>query len=297
MKDSIIATGLSGMVGDRIARVLADSYGFQDLSLETGVDITDPGVLEEAFKQTDARICLHLAAITDVDACERAESQGENSVVWKVNVEATENVARLAAEHGIYLVYISTEFVFDGKKPVGELYTETDTPEPINWYGMTKYLGEQRVVESGAQALTVRIASPYRTPFESKRDFVRALRARLEENKPVKAVADGRFSPTLVTDIAEGLRLLFENQPTGILHLVGSNQLSPYEASVLIAELYGLPIELVSETTNEAYFTGRARRGLNLALSNQKVLEMGVQMRSFAQGLEFIRFGEDVGES
>lgn len=289
MKSSIIATGLSGMVGSRLAELLADEHEFENLSLETGVDITNFSLLEKIFNQSRAKICLHLAAVTNVDGCEEQKELGEKSLAWKVNVEATGEIARLCQTKNIYLISISTEFVFAGTKPVGQLYTEDDQPKPVNWYGQTKLLGEERVQRDSRDSLIVRIASPYRDNCSDKLDFVRAIKSRLEQKQPTKAIADGMFTPTLVDDLAYGLKKLIQIRPLGILHLVGSSSLSPLAAAREIAEVYSLDKNLIVPITNEEYFQGRAARGKNLALSNVKAKSLGMKMRSFSEGIRYLK--------
>jgi dTDP-4-dehydrorhamnose reductase len=291
MKSPIIATGLSGMVGSRLAELLADEWQFENLSLETGVDITNFALLEKKFSQSPAKVCFHLAAVTDVDGCEKQKEQGEESLAWKVNVEATGEIARLCRTNNIYLVYISTEFIFAGTKPLGQLYSENDSPNPINWYGQTKLMGEKGVQKNSQDYLIVRLASPYRDDFPEKLDFARAIRACLEQSQTVNAISDGMFTPTLVDDFARGLRKIVQIRPQGILHLVGSEPLSPLAATQEIADLYGFGKDLILPITNQEYFQkqGRALRGKNLAMSNTKAESLGIKMKSFSEGMRYLK--------
>lgn len=289
MKIPVLGTGLSGMVGCRLVELLKKDFEFTDLSLETGVDITDFARLKERFGQSPAQVCLHLAALTSVDGCEQEKNQGRESLAWKINVASTQEIASLAKEKGMYLIYVSTEFVFDGQKPPRQKYDENDQPNPINWYGQTKHQGEIAVQKSGAKFSIVRIASPYRNDFPLKLDFVRAIRRRFDQGQVVQAIVDSRFTPTLVDDLAPAVKFLIQSQPQGILHLVGSEPLSPKEAAALIARTFGYSPDLIEPITNEAYFAGRAQRGLNLALANEKAKNYGLVLRSFPQGLSYLR--------
>lgn len=288
MKPQIIGTGLAGMVGSRLVELLSPHWQFEDLSLEKGFDITNFSQLKRRFDQTKAEICLHLAAVTNVDQCEEERDLGGKSLSWRVNVQAAGEIAKLTRVRGIYLIYISTEFVFDGTKLIGQTYNEDDQPHPINWYGETKYRGELAVKEKAEKFLIVRIASPYQRAYPHKKDFARAIQDQLAKGVVVKAVADSRFSPTLVDDLALALATIFQTRPRGLLHLVGANPLSPFEAALKIAQTYQLNSELVKPVSNQEYFLGRAQRGLNLALSNEKAAGMGITMRSFEEGLKVI---------
>ena len=229
---------------------------------------------------------MHLAAKTDVDGCEDDKRFGEQGEAWRVNVLGTSTVAEICREAGKKIIYISTDFVFDGKKPEGDYYSEEDIPNPTNWYAVTKYEGEKAVEKSGADYLILRIAYPYRAEFELKKDFVRNIKDRLKDGEEVMAVTDQLFCPTFIDDLAPVLDKLFENGSFGIYHAVGSPPITPFDASISIAEVFGLDKTLVKPTTREEFFKGRAERPFNLSLSNDKIEKLGVRMRSFQEGLE-----------
>jgi len=95
---NIIGTGLSGLVGSRVVELLGSRHTFEDLSLDTGVDITNPSTVEERIKKSDAQWVFHFAAKTDVDGAEKERSLGENSPTWIVNVTATENIVSICRD-------------------------------------------------------------------------------------------------------------------------------------------------------------------------------------------------------
>ena len=177
----ILGTGLSGLVGTRVTELLADKYEFEDLSLDTGVDITDKDLVDKAFVKSDASIVLHMAALTDVDVCEREaqsakrKTQNKSGICWRTNVLGTRNIAELANRYEKKLIYISTDFIFDGEN---SSYSEQSRPNPINWYGQTKYEAEKIVQESNNKVLIARLAFPYRAHFK-KDDVVRFFLNRL----------------------------------------------------------------------------------------------------------------------
>jgi len=151
MKKKIIGTGLSGLVGSRIRELTNDKFHWVDFSLETGIDILDFSLLKEAFEtHKDAEGVVHLAAFTDTNAAwqQRGDKKG---LCYRLNVEGTRNIVDLCRRYKKYLVYISTDFVFDGKKKGA--YSEEDKPDPIEWYGYTKFLGEQVVEKVASKRL------------------------------------------------------------------------------------------------------------------------------------------------
>lgn len=281
----IIGTGLDGLVGSRIVDLLNSKHKFENLSISTGVDITNRKVVLEKIKNSNAEVVLHMAAKTNVDSCELDKVLGEKGDAWKINVTGTQNIVDACLQSDKKIIYISTDFVFDGTR---KSYFEEDMPNPLNWYAKTKYEGEKIVQNSKNPWIIIRIAYPYRVSFE-RLDFVRAILKRLQEGLPVAGVIDHIFTPTYIDDIALAIDSLIENSSEGIYHVVGSQSLTPYDASLLIAKEFDLGTSLISQTTRSEFFNNRAPRPFQLALKNDKIEKLGVRMRTFEEGLREIR--------
>ncbi len=289
-KPQIIGLGLSGLIGSRITELLSDKYSFVGLSRSTGVDVTNSASLTKIKDYPDADFVLNLAAKADVDGCEEDKGLNEEGEAWKVNTEGSKNVAEICRETGKKLIYISTDFVFDGKIGEEEKYNENDLPNPINWYGKTKYEGERTVEESGADFIIARLAYPYRANSDIKMDFFRTILENLQQGIEVKAVTDHIFCPTFIDDIVFAIESLIKNDGMGIYHIVGSASLTPYEAALIIAKVFDLPQDLIKQVTREEFFKDRAPRPFNLALENAKIKQLGVKMKGFEEGLEYIKY-------
>jgi len=283
----IVGTGLSGLVGSRIQELLTD-YEFEDISRRTGTNITDKEAVLNRIKNSPAEVVLHLAAKANVDACEQDKHLGENGEAWQINVVGTENVVAAVKATGKRLIFISTDFVFDGENPPVGGYTELDIPSPINWYAQTKYEAEQRVLNEDIASCVVRIAYPYRAAFE-KNDFMRAIKNRLENNQPIAGVIDHTFCPTFTDDIALALDLLITENATGMYHVTGSEKLSPYDGAMTIAEVWNLDKSFISETTRAEYFKDKAVRPFNLSMNNDKLKQLGIHPSTFQEGLRKIK--------
>jgi len=282
----IIGTGLSGLVGSRVVELLKNQYEFENLSLSTGFDITHKRLVEDKITSSNSSIVLHLASKADVDSCEIDKSQGINGEAWKINVEGTRNIMEACRKSGKRIIYFSTDFVFDGNKKDG--YTEEDVPNPINWYAKTKYEGEKLLME-GNQNLILRIAYPYRSRFRRKIDFVRTILNKFKQKSPFYAVYNQVITPTFIDDIAQALDFLIKNKIGGIYHLVGSQSISPYEASILIADVFNLDRSLVKKISREDYFRNRAERPFHLKIKNDKIRKLGIEMKSFKEGLNEVK--------
>lgn len=270
----IALTGASGLVGSRIVELLGNDFDFISLS-QNDMDITDKESVVKKIMNTDFDIFLHLAGYTNVDGAEK-----EKEVALKINRDGTKNVFDAVRQRGKKFIYISTDFVFDGKNPP---YFEDSSPNPISSYGISKYEGE-KVLDEGA--MIVRISYPYRKSFELKKDFVRTIRSLLEQHKPLTMVTDSLMTPTLIDDIAYALKYLFMNFSGGAYHINGADSLSPYDAGKLIAKMYGFDQSLITPTTYEKYFQGKAFRSQYSDMKSKK--NNFYKMKSFKEGLQFI---------
>ena len=267
----IALTGASGLVGSRIVELLDKDFTFVSIP-QNEIDITNKNAVLEKIKNTDFDIFLHLAGYTNVDGAEK-----EKEIALKINRDGTKNVFDAVHQKGKKFVYISTDFVFDGKNPP---YFEDSKPNPISSYGLSKHEGEKVLSED---AMIVRISYPYRKTFEPKKDFVRIIRSLLEQHKPLAMVTDSLMTPTLIDDIAYALKYLFVHFSGGVYHINSSDSLSPYDAGKLIAKTYGLDQNLITPTTYKKYFQGKAFRSQYSDMKSKK--NNFYKMRSFEEGL------------
>lgn len=288
-KQKILIIGGSGLVGSRIIELLSPEYDFQEESLKTGFDITQPESVIAKIAETDAPVVLHLAAKADVDGCEKDKALGKEGDAWKINVEGTRNVVSACIQHNKKIMYISTDFVFGGEDTPEAGYSEENQPNPLGWYAETKYEGEKIVQSASVPWCIVRIAYPYRAQFEEKKDFVRVFKSLLEQGKQLQLITDHINSPILIDDIAIGLDLLIAQQATGIYHVTGSSAHSPYEEGILVAKTFGLDEALIGKTTRAEFFKDRAPRPFNLRMNNAKITALGAKIKTFKEGLEEVK--------
>ena len=300
----ILVTGLTGLVGSRLTELLSDSYEFENVSRKTGVDITNKTAVIQKIISSDAQIILHLAAKTDVDGCEEdkkiddkflSQKNPDNQewigqkTAWVINVFGTQNIAEACKKTDKKLIYISTDFVFDGNKSQDEGYAEEDSQNPINWYGKTKYEGEKIVMNSGLDWIIARLAYPYRASFNNKNDFFRIILQKLKTGQKLNMVTDHVMTPTFIDDFVYAIDSLIKTKQSGVFHTVGSQFMSPFDAATLIAEKFNLDKELISQTSREEYFKDKAQRPFFLGLKNDKIEKMGIKMKTFEEGLGEIK--------
>jgi len=288
---NIIGIGLSGLVGSRITELLGGQDSFEDLSLETGVNILDFSAVEKRISASTAPWIFHFAAYTDVQQAEKEKERGEESVSWKVNVSATKNICQCARNYNKHVLYLSTDYVFDGKD---EAYSEESIANPQGWYAKTKYEGEHAVKELGDLGLVVRIANPYRVKPVGKKDFMHKILERLEQNLPIVAPVNQKMTATYIDDLARAIDLLVINNAHGVYNVPGHDSFSPYEGAVIIAKEFGIDARSVEKTTFEKYFTGRAPIPQYAVLTHDKIEALGVALHTFAQGVAEIKQKEGV---
>lgn len=267
----VAITGSTGLVGSRIMELLHEKFLFVPLS-QPLVDITNKKSVESALSSIEYDTILHLAAYTDVD-----KAQYDQNSAHDVNVIGTNNIFSAAQTQKKPMIYISTDFVFDGNRPP---YLETSIPQPISVYGETKYEAEKIVQKN---AMIVRISYPYKAQCLEKKDFVHKIKEQLTHGNTLHMVHDSLITPTYIDDIAYALSYLIENYTPQIFHVVGTHTLSPYDAGLLIARTFGLNKQLIHPASFASFFQNRAQRP---QFSDMKSAENTFYtMKTFEQGL------------
>jgi dTDP-4-dehydrorhamnose reductase len=284
---NIIGTGLSGLVGSRIVELLSSLYTFEDLSLTTGVDITRFDEVEKRLTASKAPWVFHFAAFTDVQGAEKEKEKGNESVAWKVNVEATKNIASICQKLGKHLLYLSTDYVFDGKADVP--YDENALGNPQGWYAKTKYEGEKIVKDLKDLGLVIRLANPYRVNPVGKKDFMHKILERLQQGLPIAAPTNQKMTATYIDDVASGIEKLVAMGKAGVYNIPGADSFSPYEGAMIIAEVFGVDTKHISETTFEEYFANRAPIPQYGILTCDKIESLGIKLHTFREGVTEIK--------
>ena len=284
-KTKVTGIGLTGLVGSRARELTEDVFDWTNLSRSSGVDITDEKSVTDAIEKSDSSVLVHFAAFTDLDEAEKQKND-KNGLCYQINVVGTKNIALSCAKTNKHLIYISTDAVFDGQKKAP--YVETDKSDPINWYGQTKWLGEQAVIDSGCKFTVVRIAYPFRAKFENKKDFVGKLLDKFSKGETLKMFSDTLFTPTYIDDLAKALKTIIQVKPSGIFHVVGSSILSPFRAATEIAGVFGFDSILIKPINLSDYLAEFPRSYPRYAaLSNEKLKrKYGVLMRIFSEALK-----------
>lgn len=212
-----------------------DIQFFTHLIEKVRVDITDYRMLSKVFDRYSPDVVVHMAAYGNVDGCEV-----KRELAWNVNVNGTINVAKLANKYSTQIIYLSTDYVFDGFKGG---YQESDAPNPVNYYGLTKLCGEVAVSSLNIDYSIVRASSIYGFG-PGKKNFAKILVEKLIMMEEVKALVDQYTTPTLASLLAEAIVEIVERQVIGVFHIVGE-RLSRYEFAIKVADALNLDKRLV----------------------------------------------------
>ncbi len=266
----LLITGASGLYGSKLAqlalakKIEVYSSDIQSLSVYGNfvkLDISGKAQVDEAFKNIKPDVVVHAATLTDVDKCET-----NKELAWKVNVEGTKNIVEAAKNSGSFLIYISTDYVFSGEKGG---YKETDKPDPINYYGLTKLKAEE-IIQTQAEYFIARPSVIYgSTPAAGKVNFALWLIETLQKDERVKIVTDQWNTPTLNTNLAEMTLEVMDRRLTGIYHLCGATKVSRYEFAEQIADAFDLDKSLIDKVLS-SQFTWPAKRPMDSSLDTSK---------------------------
>ena len=263
----VLLTGANGQLGRDVVRSgeNIDLVAFSRAEL----DVTNGAQTLAKVKDVRPDVIIHAAAYTAVDDCESSEQ-----LAYDVNAAGTANVATAAAQNASRLIYISTDYVFDGTKPTP--YVEIDQPNPASVYGASKLAGENAVRELGARGLIVRtswVCGLYGS------NMVKTI-LRAAENHPVLTFVDDQIGkPTFTTDLAPVLLTLAQREDSGVMHVTNEGVVSWYEFCRDVLSSAGLDADRVRPCSTEELQPSRpAPRPANSVLENTRFPEIGLPL-------------------
>lgn len=258
----ILITGADGLIGQALQRKLA-SWPEADV-LATGqeasprfqgksggyvaLDVCDHTAVERLFQDFSPTAVVHLAAMSRVESCET-----DRESCWTTNVEATANLAKQCKYQRARLVFLSTDFLFDGQNGP---YTESDYPAPINAYGRSKQAAENAMRLSGLNEWTsMRTSLVFGTGKDLKRPNITTLMIReLRAGRSFVAAIDQFRSPTYAPDLADGIRRVLQFDKNGVYNVAGRERLTVFDFCSLAAATFGFdPTSIKPVTTAELH--------------------------------------------
>ncbi len=286
--ERVLVTGASGLLGSRLVKAFSGGYEVipthNTHPIHPGsvrMDIVDGDEVLKVLEGARPEWVVHSAAETNVDKCETSKG-----LAWSVNAEGTRNIASACGKIGAKLVYVSTDYVFDGEK--GH-YGEEDEANPVNYYGITKLEGE-RFVRELCEGFVIARTSVLYGWHPNKLNFATWVIDSLKSGKRISVVEDHYNSPTLADNLAETILEIVRAHATGMYHTAGSERMSRYDFAMKTAEVFGLDGSLVTPVKMEDLKVWVAKRPRDSSLSVDKARhELKVRLLDTQEGLRQMR--------
>lgn len=293
----VIITGSNGLLGQSLLNLLLQEketyriFGFSRGENRSGredfeyisIDITDEKILKEKLKEIRPNFIINTAAMTQVDDCENNKAACD-----VLNIGVVQWLKEICEEINSHLIHISTDFIFDGKKG---FYKETDKPNPLSYYGLSKLKSEEILINSKIDFTILRTILVYGKVFDmSRSNIVLWVKEMLEKGEEITIVNDQYRTPTYVEDLALVCKISLDKKAKGIFNISSNELLSVFEIAQQIAETFHLDKNLIKPiSTSKLNQTAPrpAKTGFNLS---KTVKELGFYPKSFKEDMQ--RFKE-----
>lgn len=292
----VLITGSNGLLGQKLLAYYADKPQYQIIATARGenrslvkaahiqydeLDITNQAAVVQCMERHRPNYIIHTAAMTNVDQCEI-----EKEACLQLNVEATRYLVEACKKYNTFLLHISTDFIFDGANGP---YNEEALPNPVSFYGNSKWQAEIIVIASGIEWAIARTALVYGiVPNLSRSNIILWVKKSLEDGKTINVVNDQWRTPTLAEDLATGCALIVQHHAKGIFNISGKDFLNPYQMACKTADFFGLDKNLIVETDGSK-FSQTAKRPPRTGFDISKAEQLlGYQPHSFEQGIALL---------
>ncbi|PCJ24906.1 MAG: dTDP-4-dehydrorhamnose reductase [Flavobacteriales bacterium] len=291
----ILITGSNGLLGQKLVKLLLEKEGVELLATSKGknrisnkegyqyqsLDITIKEEIINVVNEFQPDTIINTAAMTNVDACE-----SDRELCWDLNVNAVKHLIEASKRKNTHLIHLSTDFVFDGEDGP---YKEEDKPNPLSYYGESKYEAEKLLHKSNIKWSIVRTIIVYGIGENmSRSNIVLWAKEALEKGNPLTIVDDQFRSPTLAEDLAMGCWLITKKQAEGIYHISGKDVMSIIDLVYRVADYYGLDKSIVTPIKS-ASLNQAAKRPPKTGFRLDKAMnELSYSPVSFEEGLTIL---------
>ena len=287
----ILITGTNGFLGHYIIEklislnhsVIATSKGANRLAfthpnfIYEEMDFTNEETVNTIFKKHQPEYVVHAGAVSKPDDCEKNKPLAD-----KINIDGTAIVLNASKKYAADFLFMSTDFVFDGERG---MYTETDTANPVNYYGETKVKAEELVRQYEHAWCIVRTVLVYGKPFNKRNNILTVIREKLEKAEPYDVFNDQVRTPTYAGDLVTAMAAMIEKKVNGIYNICGEEIYTPYEMAIATAEFLQLDKSLIKKITAKD-FVQAAKRPLITGLTIDKAKkDLDYKPVSFKEGL------------
>lgn len=293
----ILITGSNGLLGQKIVdfylqhpqrfTLIATAVGANRHPVATGytyvsMDITNPESIEAVFSQYQPDAVINTAAMTNVDQCEK-----EREACRLLNVAAVAHLATACKTIGAHLVHLSTDFIFDG---TAGPYVETDVPNPLSFYGQSKWDAEQLLTVSGISHTILRTVLVYGVSHQmSRSNIVLWVRESLLNDKPLRVVNDQFRTPTLAEDLARACIAAAAQKAQGVYHISGTELMSVIDLVMRVAAFFKLDTSNITSSTSADLGQQANRPPKTGFIVTKAINELGFQPTPFEEGLALVQ--------
>lgn len=259
----VLVTGMNGQLATDVSKELIKREFTCFTTSRQEMNIENYDEVSKVINKVNPDVIIHCAAYTKVDIAEESKEECYNA-----NVTGTENIVRACKQHDITLVFISTDYVFDGSgtRP----WKESDLKNPVNFYGKSKSEAEDIIINSLQKYFILRISWAFGL---SGNNFVKTMVRLGKTQKQIKVVNDQVGSPTYTKDVADLLVNMIGTNKYGIYHVTNEGYCSWYEFTKEICSILNYEVELIPVTTIE--YGSKAKRPLNSRLDKQLLVDNG----------------------
>ena len=246
VKLKFLVTGSAGLIGHQVVKDLSETHEVfscynkskPEFGIPTKMDLLNHEMISNVMSENKPDVVIHLGAMTAVDLC---DAQQDNAL--KINSQATEILAKECSKINSFMVYVSTDYVFDGNTG---MYEENDTTNPLGFYGKSKLLGEKSIQNFSSNWCIARTSTPFGL-HPTKKSFPIWVIENLQKQKQIDVLTDQFTSPTYVPSLSRMLIEISERHLTGIIHVAGASKISRYEMASLVSDKLGLDGKLLRE--------------------------------------------------
>jgi len=257
----VLITGVEGQLGYDVKRALdIENYDIHAFG-RTSLDVTNENDVNQMVNEIFPEVIIHCAAYTNVDEAESNEDRA-----FHINAQGTKYLAKAAEAIGSKIVYISTDYVFDGTAT--EPYQASDKKSPLGVYGKSKSLGEDYIKQYASKYFIIRTAWVYGS---NGNNFVKTMLKLAKSHKELKVVNDQKGSPTYTYDLAKLISGIIKTENYGIYHGTNSGECTWYEFAKTIFSIKGIHIDVNPCSTEE--FPRPAPRPRFSVLGHQSLVE------------------------
>ncbi|MBI4015728.1 MAG: NAD(P)-dependent oxidoreductase [Candidatus Aenigmarchaeota archaeon] len=287
--EKLLVIGAGGLLGGRAFELgkgrfeVFGTYNFHPVKGEKmfQMDVTKRQEVFRIIEKIKPNIIIDTHALHPVDYCETHPEE-----TWNITVNGTKNVAEASKRVGAKYVFFSTDYVFDGKRLS---YTEKDKPNPLNYYGKTKWAAEMVLEALGVNHIVARAAVLYGMGGHGKVSFVSWVIEALRKGEKINIVTDQHNNPTFADNLIQIVFKLYEKDSEGLFHITGKECLSRYDFAKHIAKVFGLNSKLIVPITTPDL--GQiSTRPEKINISTKKVERIsGIKTMGIDEGLKTLK--------